>query len=190
MVTPPLVLQILRRKHNEFHFLLKLNLMNINNVILQILGIAAIFLTLLTPQLSYGQDTYDRGNALLVLNIDQEIQVGFDGYIGYTKTFPLNNMGEVTATIEFNTEENYYTIELVTWGDEAFARGEGIGTRMAIMTDWDFHKNTQTIFGNGHGFQAAIKDLEAKMNGIDGRLSITGTGNPADGTAVITIKVR
>ncbi|MFK7904831.1 MAG: hypothetical protein AB8B69_06885 [Chitinophagales bacterium] len=164
--------------------------MNIDKKTFQILGIAAIFLALLTPQLSYGQDIYDRGNALLVLNIDQEVQVGFDGYIGYTKTLPLNNMGKVTATIEFNIEENYYTIELVTWGNDHFARGEGIGARMAIMTDWDFCKNTQTIFGNGHEFQTAVKDLEAKMNGIDGRLSITGTGDPANGTAVITIKVR
>lgn len=165
----------------------------------QITGILFIVLSLLNPSFNYGQggqDVYDYEGARLVLNVDQQLDIGDTEYISYSKTFMLttkegNSMGEITATIEGSQKENFYEVELVTWGSESLAgEGGGIGYRTGIMPysdDWTFRKDTQAIYGSGSDFQAALKDVEAKLNGIDGSISITGTGEPTTGDAVIII---
>ena len=160
----------------------------------------AMFFVLLVPQISYGQgaDLYDYEGGMVVLNINQPVTVGIPDYVCYTKTFQLttkegNNLGKVTVTIEVSQKENYYMIELVTWGSEGLTGNGGLGNRMGIMPysdDWNLRKDTQAIYANGMGFQAALKDLEAKFNGTNGKISITGTGEPTKGNAVITIKKR
>jgi hypothetical protein len=137
------------------------------------------------------EDFYNFKKGLLILNVNQNLPVSHDNYICYTKKFSLDKRGDITATIQVIEDKNYYTIELVTWGNDNLVGKGGLGYMMSIMpysSDWNMRKNTQAIYATGYGFQKALKDLETKLNGVDGKIVITGKGDPTKGKAVITFE--
>lgn len=139
------------------------------------------------------RDVYDYDTGRVVMSLDRKLSNNINGYVTYTKTLPIPRLNiKITATVEVSVKENYYTILLVTPGERSLDNG-GLGSRMGLLPyndDWNLHKETQAIYANGYGIDAALKDLETKFNGTDGGISFTGTGEPTKGNFVLTIEKR
>lgn len=139
------------------------------------------------------QDLYDYDAGRVVMSLDRKLKNDIADYVTYTKTLPIPRLDiKITATVEVNIKENYYSILLVTPGQKSLKNG-GLGYRMGLLPfsdDWNLHQKTQAIYANGYGIDAALKDLETKFNGTDGQIAFSGSGEPTQGDFVLTIEKR
>jgi len=137
-------------------------------------------------------DMYDYEGGRVVVRLTQKLDNKLEDHITYTKTVPLIRgrfKNSVTVSVEVNTKENYYTIQMVTEGLKEFENG-GLGYRAGIFAfcdDWNIRKDSQVIYASGAGLKAALKDLETKFNGARGKVSFAATGDVEKGELVITI---
>ena len=133
---------------------------------------------------------YTPGKA--VVHLDQRGDAGIDGYVTFKKSLVIDKYGtEIKFMVEVSTSENYYTIVMITPGQASLKSG-GTGYRSGIFgysDDWNMHAETQAIYANGFGLQAAVQDLSTKFNGTDGRLNFSASGDALGGTMVLTISM-
>lgn len=133
---------------------------------------------------------YEPGKMVFTLN---EPLLKPNGDPTFSKSLAVDKSNTmVTLTLRVNQRENYYSFELHTPAIESLDDGQ-IGNRSPIFgycDDWNFHRNEQTIYASAVGLEDAIKDLQAKLNGIDGRIGVTATGSISDGPVIVTFKAN
>lgn len=138
------------------------------------------------------RDIYEFEDALLVVAVSQVLPNDFDGYVSYTKTLPLDRgAAELSVTVQVITDSNYHMIEFMTSGDPSLDQDGGLGYAMALWpysSVWNLQKNTQTIYAEGDGLEAVLKDLEIKFNGAQGRVGFSASGDAAKGSLVLKMQ--
>ena len=138
------------------------------------------------------RDLYNFEDALLVVAVNQPLQNDFDGYVSYSKTLPLDRGGaELSVSVQVITDSDYHMIEFMTSGAPSLDDGGGLGYSMSLWpfsSVWNLQRNTQTIYAQGHGLEAALEDLEIKFNGAEGRVDFSATGDATKGGMVLTMK--
>lgn len=137
------------------------------------------------------KDSYSYDKGVIVISLDKPIKAFDDDHVAFQEKLLLKDVRTtIQLTLSVSVKNNYYSFELVTPGSKGFDEG-GTGSRMGIFgySDvWNLHRSTQTIYADGVGMQAALKDLQTKLNGSQGRLTVTANGDAKKGQSVITIK--
>ena len=130
---------------------------------------------------------YDPGK--VVFAVDQQV-VDIAECVTFTKSIPCNQGRlKLELSLRVYKSNNYHVFELTTPGIEGLG-GKGIGNSMSLFAytdDWQFQSKPQTIYATGTGLAEAVKDLQAKLNGSNGRVAVSGSGDAMKGQAVITM---
>ncbi len=145
------------------------------------------------PTLKDGRDSYDVNAGRIVLALSRVMAEERAGVHSFFKQIELGDPRLVLSlSISVHDDDNSYELQLTTPGLKSLNRG-GASNRVEIFnncTDWSIHYPEQVIFAQGHDLQSALQDLQTKMNGSQGIISVSGTGDALQRQAVVVIQSR